>query len=1073
APLTVGGAQVNGTVFRDWNGNGTPGSGEEAISGLTVTLETGGNSVATATTDANGAYIFAGVAAGNYSVRAATPAGHTLSTSSNPVTLTLASNQIASGIIFGFKPTGSATLGGKVLDDANRSAAQNGGEAGIDGAAVSLYEDTNGDGKIDAGDALVATTTTSSGGGLSFGSLNPGFRYLVMVGDGIGSAVDTYFTNPYSVTTANPRAVIPTDFSGSSNNYQGANFGYFGLLPATISGAVFNDANRNGAYNAATDTPLPGVTVYLYAGDGTTLVSTTSSGSDGAYRFSGLPPATYVVKVDTSDTDIPAQLVAYVTQHSAVTVVAGQTDSTRGFPFVAVVGKSGPATGNPGDTLAYTIAVASEGNESVSSAVVKDTLPAGTTFVSAGQGGRPETYLNDSFEEAVYDANDGSENWASSWTETNDDNSPTAGNISIEGGLSFKTVNNQTQALTRRANLTGATYAKLTVVIATNGMNNANQKVVLEASKDAGNTWVQLGNYTIGTAAGAVTYDLVALLSGVTATTDIRVRNNGTANGGPIITFSSVEIDYATPTTPVIWNLGATVGPEPSTVVAGATTTDLTPTADTYVESGNNAGNSYGTAPTVKVRTTSRFGLLQWDLTSLPAGAIQSAQLLLYQESTRAGTVDFYKTTSAWTETTTYNSRPTHDASASLAALSATTVVGQRSSTATSSLKNLVTGWKDGSVANHGLWLKSTADTKFSSRSAATAANRPILRVVTGGTGSYTNTLTPSRSLAKSGDVVTVTMVVANNTGSAVTGVAPPANLTVNNLEGFGATATRTTGPSPAGPVTIAANSSATFTYTYTIGGAITAPDQLTFSGTPTSTSPSNAWGTAISGGVLIARDLTLTVKVNASTPPNALSNTASLETDIRTSPTNTVTTALTGSIGDLVFSDLNANGAFDAGEPGLPNVRVYIDQNGNRAYEIGEPFALTGSNGHYLMSGLTQATYNVRYDYSTVSAGYTPTTTSSLSVSLPYTNAQVLTADFGLRPPDTSSITGSVWVDVSREGVFDAAETAIPNVDVKLYADVNNDGAIDAGDVLLSTVATNASGVFQFTGLPGSADSV
>ena len=45
---------------------------------------------------------------------------------------------------------------------------------------------------------------------------------------------------------------------------------------------------------------MSGVTVRLYAADGTTLLNTLATDTSGNYQFVGLANATYVVKVDTA-----------------------------------------------------------------------------------------------------------------------------------------------------------------------------------------------------------------------------------------------------------------------------------------------------------------------------------------------------------------------------------------------------------------------------------------------------------------------------------------------------------------------------------------------------------------------------------------------------------------------------------------------------------------------------------------------------------------------------------------------------------------------------------------------------
>src|SRR6185503_17351991 len=60
-------------------------------------------------------------------------------------------------------------------------------------------------------------------------------------------------------------------------------------------------------------------------------------------------------------------------------------------------------------------------------------------------------------------------------------------------------------------------------------------------------------------------------------------------------------------------------------------------------------------------------------------------------------------------------------------------------------------------------------------------------------------------------------------------------------------------------------------------------------------------------------------------------------------------------------FEDLNANGARDAGEPGLSGWTIYVDYNDNSALNPGEPSAVAGSGGVYLSTGVNPGTFRVR----------------------------------------------------------------------------------------------------------------
>ena len=79
---------------------------------------------------------------------------------------------------------------------------------------------------------------------------------------------------------------------------------------------------------------------------------------------------------------------------------------------------------------------------------------------------------------------------------------------------------------------------------------------------------------------------------------------------------------------------------------------------------------------------------------------------------------------------------------------------------------------------------------------------------------------------------------------------------------------------------------------------------------------------------------------------------------------------------------------------------------------------------------------------------------------------------DFGYKPGGAGSIGDTVWKDdgsgggTAGNGMQDGTEPGIANVTVYLYEDTNGNGAIDPDDALVATDATNASGIYGFTGL-------
>ncbi|MBY0460620.1 MAG: hypothetical protein K2V38_25160, partial [Gemmataceae bacterium] len=101
-------ASVQGRVFDDLNGNGTPDPTEPGLSGQTVYLDTNRNGTRdtgepTVTTDAAGSYRFAGLEPGSYRVELVTPAGRFVTTPP-PTPVTAAAGVRTPGGNFGTMP---------------------------------------------------------------------------------------------------------------------------------------------------------------------------------------------------------------------------------------------------------------------------------------------------------------------------------------------------------------------------------------------------------------------------------------------------------------------------------------------------------------------------------------------------------------------------------------------------------------------------------------------------------------------------------------------------------------------------------------------------------------------------------------------------------------------------------------------------------------------------------------------------------------------------------------------------------------------------------------------------------
>lgn len=340
---------ISDTVWYDANGNGVKDTGEGGIPNVTFKLiDAGGQVIATAISDANGAFSFAGIPNGAYTVAvdrfATNPAGYigtTASATSGSRTITV-SNGAVTNTSFGYNQPGS--IGDTVFSDANGNGTQDAGEAGIAGVTVELWRDTNSDGVFDATvDQRVGSTTTDASGNYLFSGLGAG-TYFASVGT--QAALTGYSaTTTDQQTGTNAAGVQLTVAIGSATaSSHNADFGYRNVGLADVSGSIWNDVNTDAIKNAS-ETGIAGVTIALLDGNGN-VVATTTTDASGNYTFPDVGPGNYSVKI----TDTAGILQGYSPTSGydpAPVTVSGTTSVTNvNFGYVR-----NPQTGSIGNYI--------------------------------------------------------------------------------------------------------------------------------------------------------------------------------------------------------------------------------------------------------------------------------------------------------------------------------------------------------------------------------------------------------------------------------------------------------------------------------------------------------------------------------------------------------------------------------------------------------------------------------------------------------------------------------------------------------------------------------------------------
>jgi uncharacterized surface anchored protein len=280
---------VTGDVWTDSNANAVQDAGEGGLASVTVNLVSGGATVSTTVTDANGAFSFSGLSPVDYTVQFTAPANYEFSTPASEA-FTLVSGQpeqVNAGVFQDGAVSGVAWL------DSNANAVLDAGENGLAGVTVYLLDNTN---------TTVGSATTDSSGNYSITGVPPG-------------SYTAQFVAPNGYVLSMPAADDVTLTSGQADN--NVDVGLF--QPAAVSGEVWSDTNANGVIDAG-EVGKPGVTVDLLSG--TTTLSSTTTDANGNYSISGLNPGNYMVQIIAPPGD-PFSTPSI----DSFTLTSGQTDT--------------------------------------------------------------------------------------------------------------------------------------------------------------------------------------------------------------------------------------------------------------------------------------------------------------------------------------------------------------------------------------------------------------------------------------------------------------------------------------------------------------------------------------------------------------------------------------------------------------------------------------------------------------------------------------------------------------------------------------------------------------------------
>ncbi|QIK63714.1 hypothetical protein G7068_11340 [Leucobacter viscericola] len=293
-------ATISGSVFDDHNADGIWQDTERVVEGLTVTLrDSDGHVVASTVVDSTGGFRFPNLPAGDYTAELEQPKGSTISTPGGATwSVTVAAGETAThdfGLVkeVDLQVEGVSVTVGTIGQEVSAvfSISNAGKENDISTPHVVFTIPESVTNPVVSAPKGWTVTKNDDGTWTAVGpeTFAPGTAVEITI-------TGTVTTAEALVFTAEGSTPKDTELNLANNS---AELTAVLVIPAAITGLIFNDINENGIRDAG-EKPFSAVEVKLHGPDGKILDSVLTD-ADGAFAFRQLPASDYEVSFETPE----------------------------------------------------------------------------------------------------------------------------------------------------------------------------------------------------------------------------------------------------------------------------------------------------------------------------------------------------------------------------------------------------------------------------------------------------------------------------------------------------------------------------------------------------------------------------------------------------------------------------------------------------------------------------------------------------------------------------------------------------------------------------------------------------